>query len=68
MSYAECARGLQLNTGLDLSFSQKRWDAELSAYRSARRQGIQPDGTTMDKIEKAVRISDATGVAYGGDR
>lgn len=67
-SYAECARGLQLNTGLDLTFSQKKWDAELSAYRSARSQGIQPDGTTMDKIEAAVKFSDATGVAYGAGR
>jgi len=68
MSYAECARGLQLNTGLDLSLSQKKWDAELSAYRSARSQGIQPDGTTMPKIQRALEYSDATGVAYGADR
>lgn len=67
-SYSDCARALQLNTGLDLTFSQKKWDAELSAYRSARSQGIQPDGTTMDKIEAAVKFSDATGVAYGAGR
>jgi hypothetical protein len=67
-SYAECARGLQINTGLDLTFGQKKWDAELSAYRSARAQGIQPDGTTMDKVEAAFRKSDASGVAYGSDQ
>jgi hypothetical protein len=66
-SYAECARGLQLNAGLDLSFSQKSWDAELSAYRSARSQGIRPDGTTMPKIQQALEYSNATGVAYGAD-
>jgi hypothetical protein len=67
-SYAECSRGLQLNAGALLTAEQKSWDSELSAYRSARSQGIQPDGTTMPKIRAAMEYSDATGVAYGGDR
>lgn len=65
-SYADCCKGLQINTGLDLTFSQKAWDGELAAYRSARAQGVQPDGTTMPKIRKAMEISDASGVAYRG--
>lgn len=65
-SYADCCKGLQLNTGMMLSAAQKRQDSELDAYKRAREQGIQPDGTTMAKVEKANRISDATGVAYGG--
>lgn len=65
-SYSECARGLQINTGIDRSQGQKSWDRELNAYESAVRQGIQPDGTTMAKVEEAVRISDASGVAYKG--
>ena len=38
-------------------------DKELSAYRDARKQGIQPATTRMNDIQKAVRVSDATGVA-----
>lgn len=64
-SYAECARGLRLSAGVSLTLEQKEWDRELNAYERARAEGIQPDGTKMDKIEKAKKISDATGVAYG---
>lgn len=43
----------------------KRDNQELSAYREARRQGIQPDGTSMKAIDKAVRLSDKYGKPYG---
>lgn len=72
-SYHECLRAANTTTylaspskGLD-GTAQKRWDKELADYRSARRQGIQPDGTTSRKIEEAVRLSDAAGAAYGRD-
>lgn len=72
-SYYECVSGKGVKTylaspsrGLDGS-TQKRWDAELSAYRDARRQGVQPDGTTKAKVESAMRLSDAAGAAYGTD-
>lgn len=72
-SYHECLRDAGVRTylaspskGLD-GTRQKKWDAELSAYRAARRQGIQPDGTTKAKVEDAVRRSDAAGAAYGRD-
>jgi hypothetical protein len=45
--------------------SNTKWDAELKAYRSAREQGIQPDGTSMKQIQKAVEVSNKTGKAYG---
>ncbi len=48
-----------------LNMSPRKWDKELKAYRNARAQGIQPDGTSMKQIEKAVKISDKTGKAYG---
>lgn len=48
-----------------VSMSNTKWDAELKAYRSAREQGIQPDGTSMKQIQKAVEISNKTGKAYG---
>lgn len=59
---------LNLNAGeanSNLTMSSKKWDKELQAYRDARAQGIQPAGTSMKKIEEAVKISDKTGKAYG---
>jgi hypothetical protein len=45
--------------------SSKKWDKELALYRSARAQGIQPEGTSTAKIRKAIDISNRTGTAYG---
>lgn len=44
--------------------NSKAINAELGAYRDARKEGIQPASTRARDIENAVRISDATGVAY----
>ena len=59
---------LQLGVGdanSKVSMSTTKWDAELKAYRAARDQGIQPAGTSMKQIQKAVEISNKTGKAYG---
>lgn len=70
-TYGECVRSKGIaTTGLETtspSFAtdrQKKWDRELNAYESAVKQGVQPEGTTMPKIEQAMRISEATGTAY----
>jgi hypothetical protein len=70
-TYGACLRAKNIRVGycrsavgLDKT-RQDRWDAELAAYKAARSEGIQPDGTTMDKINRAKEISDRTGVAYG---
>ena len=47
-----------------LTMSSKKWDKELALYRSARAQGIQPEGTSTAKIRKAIDISNRTGTAY----
>lgn len=67
-TFGECmrAKNLNLNPNLSDTGASKAWDAELSAYRDARAQGIQPSGTTMAKVREAVEISNATGVAYKG--
>lgn len=72
-SYFECISDKGVKTylaspsrGLDGS-AQKRWDKELAAYRAARKQGIQPDGTRMASITEAMRLSDQAGAAYGRD-
>lgn len=72
-SYAECLRDKGMRTylaspskGLD-GTRQKKWDRELARYAAARKQGIQPDGTTMRKVVEAERLSDKAGAAYGRD-
>ena len=59
------AKSLQLGTG-DSSrpMAAKKWDAELNAYSAARKQGIQPAGTTMRAVEDALRKSDKAGKAF----
>lgn len=62
--------GLQLSPGdatSSKSMSNKKWDAELNAYSSARAEGIQPAGTSMAKIQDARRASDVLGAAYNSE-
>lgn len=73
VSYAECLRDKGVSTylaspsrGLD-GTRQKRWDAELSRYHAARKEGIQPDGTKMSQVMEAIKLSDQAGAAYGRD-
>ena len=62
---------LQLATGdangalIANNWTNKKWDKELDLYRSARAQGIQPDGTTTAKVQQALDASDKAGTAYG---
>lgn len=46
------------------AMSQKKWDAELNAYSAARKQGIQPAGTSMKAVQDAVDKSNKVGKAY----
>ena len=46
------------------TMSSKKWDGELTAYRKAREQGIQPAGTTLKKVQEAVDKSNKAGKAY----
>lgn len=67
------AKGLQFGTGdangkvIDSNTTQKKWNAELEAYRTARAQGMQPAGTTRAHVEEAYRASEALGKAYNAD-
>ena len=64
------AKGLQFGTGdangrvIESGTTQKKWDAELQAYRTAREQGMQPAGTTRAHVEEAYRASETLGKAY----
>lgn len=52
------------HVGSDFS-SEKRFQRDLDAYADARRQGVQPDGTSRRQVEKALEISDRIGTPYG---
>lgn len=63
-SWGECARAANISVSNDpIAAAIKNTDRELSAYRDARKQGIQPASTRMKDIQKAVRASDLIGRA-----
>ena len=69
LNWEDCLKqsGLQVNTGDANSsrlMSQKKWDAELNAYKSAIDQGIEPATTNMADIRGAVELSNMTGKAF----
>ena len=62
--------GLQMSPGdasSQKTMSNKKWDGELNAYYAARAQGIQPEGTSMSAVQRAVNASEAMGKAYDAD-
>lgn len=63
------AKGLQLNTGdAKRDIPEKKLQSGLAAYRDARRQGIQPNGTHPVQVQAALAASDTLGKAYEGDK
>ena len=64
---------LELSTGdargdvIASGTTQKKWNNELEAYRSARAQGIQPNGTKIKQIQAAHEASEKIGAAYDGN-
>jgi hypothetical protein len=70
LTMGACLRGKGIRVGFCQSVKgldatkEKRWEGELAAYRDARAQGVQPAGTTMSAVRRAMEISDHTGVAY----
>ncbi|TXS35071.1 hypothetical protein [Streptomyces sp. t39] len=71
-SWGACARAANMRiaycgVGGGDATAQKQWDNELDLYRQARAQGVQPDGTTRNKVEHALKLSEKRGAAYGRD-
>jgi hypothetical protein len=57
-----------MNTGdATRDIPDKKWNAELQAYRDAKAQGIQPAGTSMRHIQQAHKASEVLGTAYNAD-
>jgi hypothetical protein len=62
---------LELGTGDANSravLPKRKWEGELARYKQARSQGIQPAGTTMDKIIAAEKASENLGRAYNAEK
>ena len=62
---------LELGTGDANSravMPKRKWEGELARYKQARSQGIQPAGTTMDKIIAAEKASENLGRAYNAEK
>ena len=70
-TYAECLRAANVRPAatMNSSFQGYYTDTknELSAYRTARANGIQPEGTTITKIRAAEEASRVLGRAYNAD-
>lgn len=63
-SWGECARDANIGISNEAAATSiKTTDKELSAYRDARKLGIQPASTKMADIKKAVQTSDKIGRA-----
>lgn len=67
-------KNLQLNAGdargdvVASGTTQKKWDSELDFYRQARKDGIQPEGTTRAAVERAYEASEVLNKAYNGEK
>ena len=62
---------IQMNSGdadSRRTIPNKKFNAELNAYKEARAQGIQPNGTSMAKIQEAVKASETLGRPYDGSK
>jgi hypothetical protein len=62
-SYAQCLKNANIRIG-DLTGKAPKVRRELDAYAAARKQGIQPAGTTLAQTRAAVDASNKVGLAY----
>lgn len=58
-------KNLHIAAAGDAQKGLRAWDSHLEGYAGAVRQGIEPDSTNPVDVQRAVRVSDSTGVAYG---
>lgn len=69
-TFGACIRAMNVKVGYCRSAvghdatRQKKWDSELAEYKSARAQGIQPEGTSLAQTRRAVEASNKVGLAY----
>lgn len=70
-SFGACARAANIKINAVMVSPQRsmfdQTKMELSAYDAARRNGIQPEGTTINKVRAAENASRALGRPYNAD-
>lgn len=72
-TFGECLRRKGIRIGYCQSAKghdysrQRAWDRELDLYRDARRQGIQPGGTSTVASEFAIAMSEKSGEAFNAE-
>ena len=70
-SFGACARAANIKVNAVMVSPQRsmfdQTKMELSAYDAARRNGIQPEGTTINKVKEAESASRALGRPYNAD-
>lgn len=63
------AKGLQLNAGdATRDISKKAWNSRLNGYADAKAQGIQPGGTTPEKVRAAYEASETLNRPYNAEK
>jgi len=70
-SWGECARAANISIGAVMTSEFKdafqQTDRELKAYRNVRAEGIQPEGTNMEKINAAKNATKLLGRPYNAE-
>ena len=71
-TYAECLQAANVTIAATINSSRQlgyeKTKKDLSAYQAARRNGIQPGGTTLEKVREAESASRALGRAYNAEK
>lgn len=71
-SWAQCAKASNISVTATInSPQQKMFDQtkrELKAYQELRRAGVQPEGTTMEKINAAKTATEMLGRPYNAEK
>lgn len=63
------ASTLELGTGdAGKDIPEKKWQSRLNAYANAKAQGIQPGGTTPEKVQAAITASEALNRPYNAEK
>lgn len=65
-NWGECVRAAGI-TVTPVDGQAKRIDHELDSYAKARKQGIQPAGTSQVQIDAAVQVSEKVGKAWNAN-
>lgn len=64
-SYGQCLRSKNLAVvDPDGRVHRSQWDADLEAYATAKKYGVQPASTNRAAVDAAMRASESTGEAF----